>query len=595
MLRPSSSQQVILTMPWDIDRYHSKSTDMPKKTTSSYLNTTKDPPLSSNLFSIPRDILEHVLDRMTKKDAFRLSQTCKTFMGHFSVLKAIFHVPISLQEIDTWYRDLPDCRMDKKLTVGPPVTWAINASTGPYVRRLALPEWTSEQDIHYLTAHCPNLNAMDFLGLFEFVPHPKGWHPGQESDDEDNEEVESVNFWPPMLDQCPALFRNLTYVHLPYGCWRTVYGRLHCYHQNHIASLPKILSLAENLQNLTISCQQEPTTGTSPDTRRKASAELVIQIVNNVSRELTSLALYDTASTIDNLDSFTQSLTVFPKLRTIRLSLHRDLFIYQKMSHSLYDFDAIVNPILSCTTKDYEHDTASVLQYLSIIKKISDRGRFTLVSLDNGEEYHYLPSEFYGLCQAGLVPGPLDNLWTPVWTWNDRLHWVEDHDYDPLVETVDIEACRALFGGLIEARVPVSVELEPLSGSSGAIFADTWYDEAGNVDNEDIPSSPTNGAVTSGQQPRQHFILRGASTVIKSNNTSTFDPPLYIDQESVQMLSSHCTLFEDEPSDTEYEINLQCHAPTVVPRNLANRDVQPDVKSSTSHTINPDSDIPDPI
>lgn len=140
----------------------------------------------------------------------------------------------------------------------------------------------------------------------------------------------------------------------------------------------------------------------------------------------------------------------------------------------MYDFDLIINPILSSPNRDYEHDTASVLQYLSIIKNINDRGIFSFVSSDNGEKYHSVPREYYGLCQTELILGPRDDLWAPVWTWNDRLSWIEFHQHDSSVEVVDIEKCRSLFEQLNRARIPVSIELEPPKNSSGALFAGPW-------------------------------------------------------------------------------------------------------------------------
>lgn len=194
--------------------------------------------------------------------------------------------------------------------------------------------------------------------------------------------------------------------------------------------------------------------------------------MKHFSRGLTTLALYQLKHTIDNLESFVLSLSVFPKLRTIKLSLHLDLYIYQKASHHGYDFHSIIDPIWSSSDKYYEHDIASGCQYLAIIKKISDNGNFSLVSSDSGERFQCLPCEYYGLCQSELVLGPRDDLWAPVWTWNDRLDRVRSRRHDRLVETVDIERCRDLFEELAKARIPVTIELKPLRVSSGALFTD---------------------------------------------------------------------------------------------------------------------------
>lgn len=122
-------------------------------------------------------------------------------------------------------------------------------------------------------------------------------------------------------------------------------------------------------------------------------------MLENFNRRLTTLALYNSESTIDDLNSFLQPLAIFPQLETIKTPLHRDLYIYQKYSYSLYDFDFIISPILSSPNGNYEHDTASVLQYLSVIKNINDRGRFSLVPSDDGENDHSMPCEYYGLAK----------------------------------------------------------------------------------------------------------------------------------------------------------------------------------------------------
>lgn len=555
--------QNILTMPWDVDRYCGKKTNLPRENMFSSLETRPKPSFPSRLFTIPLDVIEHILDRMTKKEAFRLSQTCKDLMQHPVVLRAIFHEPISLAEIEEWYHQLPDCGMNTKTMMGPPVLWGINASTGPLVRRLAVPEWISERDIHELTAHCPNLHALDFTEIFESDPDVMGWNSDQDSDG-DAEEGD-INLWPSMLDRCPDLFRNLRSIRLPYGCWRTVYSRLHPYWQTHTACLPKLLHVADHLQSLEITCQQEPTLDPSPETRRQASAKLLAEILDNVNRGLTTLALYDSESTIENLDNFLQPLAIFPRLETIKISLHRDLYIYQKDSQPLYDFDLIINPILSSPNRDYEHDTASVLQYLSVIKSINDRGIFSLVSSDNGENYHSVPREYYGLCQTELILGPRDDLWAPVWTWNDRLSWVEFHQHDSSVEVVDIEKCRSLFEQLNRARIPVSIELEPPKNSSGALFAGPWdegishlrYDNAGNVLNGNVPLEG-NGLITSvthnpGRQPKQQFLQRRIlATIMLKNSARYHGMPIEIDDQPLRTVSIDLAALKHKLSHRKY-------------------------------------------
>ena len=332
------------------------------------------------------------------------------------------------------------------------------------MRRLALPEWTSEQDIHYLTAHCPNLRAIDLTEIFESVPHPVSLHSDEYSNSALGEE--DINSRPSMLDRCPALFGSLRSIHLPFGCAHTVYSHRRRYRTLRSVGLAKLLRLAIHLETLELTCHVEPMLFPSPEARRKASAMLLAEILNNVSESLTTLALNHSQSTIENLDSFLQSLEVFPKLRTVQISLHRDLDVFQRVSERIHGLH------MCGLLKDYERDPPTALQYLSTVKKIHDRGVFSLVSSDYGESFHAMPRDYYGLCHTQLVYGPRNDLWTPVWTWNDRMHWVQGHH--PLVEMVDIGKCRALFDELTKARMPVSVELEPLAVPFGAYFAGPW-------------------------------------------------------------------------------------------------------------------------
>ena len=54
--------------------------------------------------------------------------------------------------------------------MGPPVTWGISILTGPLVRRMAIPEWTSLQDLKHVFRSYPNLYAIDLTEMFQVGP-----------------------------------------------------------------------------------------------------------------------------------------------------------------------------------------------------------------------------------------------------------------------------------------------------------------------------------------------------------------------------------------------------------------------------------------
>ena len=515
-------------------------------------------------------------------------------MQNPAVSRKLFSIPISVADIHNWYLDFSgDGKFD---IMGPPVTEGINAFTGPSVRHMALPEWTSARDLHHLTTHCPNLETVDFLEIFRSIHGQRAWLVGYDIGGDDDQEEESIDFSSPLLDRCPALFRNLRSVHFPYGCWKAVDPcRQSRYQFNRITTLPDNLSLAEHLQSLAISCQPMSTRYTSPATRRMHSLTLLTEILRNVNGELRTLGLYESVSTIDNLDRFMQSLAaVFPKLRTLKLSLYQDLFLYQRELHYVHNLGPIIRPILSCRTKDYQHDTASVLQYLSVVKKIKDRGRFTVVPTDKDCGWRYLPREFYGLDQKHLMHGPGDNHWSPVWLWNDRLPWIKHHERYPGVEVVDIRKCRAIFEELTKANVCVSLDLAPqLIHGTGALFATTWvkeikyrrYDEQGKAHDGSICYPPKAMRVKAAScDPGQHFIRRDSTRVVATSSATyrySFLDQLPIDYEQL----------EDELRGT-----LLLHPTTMPPSNTsAPRNEQPQSNPEAFYASDPKPDLPNPV
>ena len=300
--------------------------------------------------------------------------------------------------------------------------------------------------------------------------------------------------------------------------------------------LPPLLRLASHLESLELSCQQEPNRRPSPETRRQTSTRLLTEILRNVSREIRTIALYRSESTINNLDIFLHSLAVFPNLRTIKLTLYSDLHMYQPRTQRLYGLDNITDPMLSNAIKQDEHDTISVLQYLSTLKKINDRGRMSLVSSDSGEDYCSTPQDYFGLCHTEILHKSSDRLWTPAWTWEDYLSGVESRRHHS-VNTLDIEKCRSLFEELSKARYPVALELEPLYDSRGAFFAplldqSTMHrrydgsDDVGNILNGYLQTAvddrPTPQVVDAEQRVTQRFIQRSVMTTITSKNPSPY-------------------------------------------------------------------------
>ena len=609
-LSDSSSLEGVVTMPWDVDRWRGRNAYRPKENVPAEFQTTTDPSfpsrVPSRLLTLPLDILIIILTFLAKTDIFQLAHTCKRLMRDPGIMKALFFEIIRIRDLMLWYRDLP-FRGPHKFR-GPSVTWGINKLTGYYVNRMALPEWTTEKEILFLIAYCPNLHTIDFTEFFKTVPqrYRSIWSSNTNADeyddgDDEDDQDRLYRFWPPWFHQCPGIFYPLTSMRIPYGWRRGLYSLPHGrYRFNLMAELPENLSMAKHLQILTISCQSLSTRNTSPEARRKASSTLQTGILNMVSKQLKTLALQDSVVNIDNLDRFLQPLAVFPKLRTIELSLYTDVYNYQKELHSGNSLSSIVEPILSDRTGKYEHDTASTLQYLSVIKTIKERGRFSVVPIDKDTGGHYLPCNFYGLSQTELIPGPANNSWTPLWLWNDRMPWIASHRSEHPVEVVDIVKCRALFNELIKAHIPVSLELGPqLFSSDGSPFSHPWvdqivyryYDKDGNVHDENMAYSPRRRSSRNTCDASQHFKGRDLP------RRTSRPPPTEDYYWSAQLPEVHlASIFQTPPPHRPLTLNPLSQHPPTRPSQPAREDEKP--QTSEVHPdlrFNPEGDLPNPV
>ena len=228
-----------------------------------------------------------------------------SFLELAKTLKAIFYEPISLQNLQNWDRHLHCPGLKPKKMTGPPASWGISTLTGPLVRRMAILEWTSLQDLRHLILHCPNLHAIDLTEIFETRPKDVLQYSDEvlylETDDilnSDNNGIRSIAWeklinlvgltgqphLPPMVykwrqNGFVELFQYLGSIRLPYGCWKTVWSRYKVYKESRSVCLPALLRLAGHLESLELSCQREPNRRPSPDTRRKTSTRLHTETV----------------------------------------------------------------------------------------------------------------------------------------------------------------------------------------------------------------------------------------------------------------------------------------------------------------------------
>lgn len=132
---------------------------------------------------------------------------------------------------------------------------------------------------------------------------------------------------------------------------------------------------------------------------------------------------------------------------------------------------------------DSDTEISAVAGYLANLKRVIDGGRFSLISVDKGQDHPSKPRDYFVLTRKrpDIIHQIASISWSPVWRWNNLNHAIEwlavFHNNNNLSATfTDIPECRNLFQELARANLPVSLELRSQAGwpQHGAFIARRW-------------------------------------------------------------------------------------------------------------------------
>ena len=274
--------------------------------------------------------------------------------------------------------------------------------------------------------------------------------------------------WYNVISNCPELFRNRHSFELTLLNGYNFDPRL----EN--SYLSQILSLASSLQNLSLRFSPNGYRHAFPGIHDTADEEeeLIVtrkplqqSILLGGCENLKTLKLHGLRIMIPCLKSFLQSLVCLPNLKNIVLSLHQDMVLHTPSWHAFNH---------SCDLqKDRPRWRYLIVEYITMLKSITECQRWNLVCADSGGIYPIGPRVFLGFLEE-------DNMellcwlrahlnWTPVFLWSEYIYVQKACDEKHLkILEQHMEKCRKLFESLKFMKVLIRLIIPPVW--QGAIF-----------------------------------------------------------------------------------------------------------------------------
>ena len=437
--------------------------------------------------AMSNDILDRILKTTSQKDVVQFSSTCTALRSHPIVLRHIYTEPINKNNLPLSnygaYCISHKSRFDF-------IIHGIYGYTGLFVRRMAMHQWLSLDELRHLDQHCPNLDTVDFSGIFEPVDYlnyrqtvasrPPCTHvPGSKRFRPSCANCTKPFRWAIMLERCPQFFHKLKSLTIKHGiAWsndtRPVDGG-----QQTRTQLRLLLDLCPQLETLRL-------VGTSLENHfhtARRMEKLQTTITSTVGHTLKRLGLSSNPET--NPSKLNLILKGFNFLhnngQVFELSLHQDLQKHEGAFRKSYLYGSL----------QFEKDRqgTSVVKYITNAKTAFENANWEFVSSDSGDHYPSRPATYYELLDPDNRPCLeflVKNLhWTPLFTWGRYIlnysSWagwdVEENpnavghmDWPP---KYDFQDCRKLFRRLQRLKTPVRLLLTPGKWDHGAFF---WYD-----------------------------------------------------------------------------------------------------------------------
>ena len=462
-------------------------------------NTTDDAATGTQsplLFLLP-EVFQEILRFTPQTDRVSLSQTCRTFRYSPEVDRALLAEPLSPSYLPMTYGQSPDSKevFEEKESVwgytddldenlerrvngsdkGPYSEQTrkyltarqyyhycskINETNGRSVRKLAISNFLTIENVQQFAKFCPNIRHLDLASLMppvDFVPEGRIL---------DSKKIS----WEGLTTKCTGIFANVRSIRLAYSADECTFGR------GGLTRLAMLLRQAPQLQCLEL-CFKGPYPEGSASGRfldrwlcfgaPQLASTLIEALAANASQRLTELRLDSMLVVVRNLRLFVEKLRErLPNLTKVGTTINKDLQALGWEIYNVYPRIAYMNAFES----NLFHLTPTTCgTYLHMIKDLAEDPRWELTSLDSEEVHALRPATLFA-CDVELFQALKEKCnWAPTFDWHEQMNGrfctVIRRRTQPLHRKIEyareeeISWIRELFGNIKEAGIPVQLLL----------------------------------------------------------------------------------------------------------------------------------------
>ncbi|KAI4248343.1 MAG: hypothetical protein L6R42_009290, partial [Xanthoria sp. 1 TBL-2021] len=111
---------------------------------------------------IPYEILDHVLGYLDQGDVLSLSQTSHQFRSEELLRKSIYEDLINPRDVPLQSNARKYEQWRSRIEY---LFKGLNPQTGPFVKRMAIPDHMTYEKLVKILQHCTNLEHVDFTGV----------------------------------------------------------------------------------------------------------------------------------------------------------------------------------------------------------------------------------------------------------------------------------------------------------------------------------------------------------------------------------------------------------------------------------------------
>ena len=432
------------------------------------------------LFAAPVDILLEILHHLPLSDVRSLGRTSKMVAHHPMMLKVLYREPFRIEDfIEHHSLDAGSPADDRPTTVAGQTRFRrfaaiLNDRNGPHVRKMAMSHRSTLGDYPLLERCCPHLHSLDLSHLAE----------------ECHDRAEAFS-WHDLVTSCPTLLSRLRSLKINISAYTVEPDSSHPNSPGQggrrrrrrlrQGGMKTLVQASSNLETLALVGPRR--TCWAPV---ECQIELSRTLAESMGPRVTTLQLWDMATSIRNLRVFLEPLGRLTALQTIAINFHETLRFLGRDGDVVDHVRSRDPPAHKDADPCYASTTKDLYQYLTEVRRVFDHdGRWRILPLDASSVHvRHDPRRMYPL----LMDEPGQDLlrfmkerlrWKPIWEWDSLmnpafpLRPTSLAIKSPANRLAEVQLLKDLFQRIRAMGLPVTVELSTVYDRSRSFFSDT--------------------------------------------------------------------------------------------------------------------------